>query len=316
MVRLAHGNYEKVHSFYRQEFCEDVNIWNRDIDKYCPDNIIENLSVHTGVSKSVIKNSTLSSYEGILFDHTKRLGRDFWISRLGIYHRVRTRYGLAICPLCLADSPDVYYRKLWRLTPYMVCSIHWNYLLDHCPNCGAPIAFYRRSIGVKSRFKPSKISLCFSCDFDLCRSKTQSANWEQPSGKKNYYNFFQMIENGESSDLFSISSFPLLVLSGIRILIKAITSNNKYSKTLLHALIPLFPGLNFILQDATKQFSDFSIIERHCCLEAALWLIEDWPLRFRQFCQQNKVMSSAFIREDINDVSFWLVKQLRYFCFP
>jgi TniQ len=46
---------------------------------------------------------------------------------------------LAYCPRCLASDNQPYFRRRWRLAPFVVCLAHRTMLLDRCWNCRSRI---------------------------------------------------------------------------------------------------------------------------------------------------------------------------------
>jgi len=46
---------------------------------------------------------------------------------------------LAYCPRCLASDSTPYFRRRWRLAPFVVCLTHRTMLLDRCWNCQSRI---------------------------------------------------------------------------------------------------------------------------------------------------------------------------------
>ena len=51
LVRLAHGFGLKVQTFSNLLFGCNYQVWNRDIDRFAPDWLVEQLSSHTGTPK-------------------------------------------------------------------------------------------------------------------------------------------------------------------------------------------------------------------------------------------------------------------------
>ncbi|MFA6699756.1 MAG: TniQ family protein, partial [Thiomicrospira sp.] len=67
LVRIAHGNGEKVQSFCHHEFGIERQIWNRDIDRQAPEWLLTILSERTATTIERVKQTTLKRYEGVLF---------------------------------------------------------------------------------------------------------------------------------------------------------------------------------------------------------------------------------------------------------
>lgn len=168
MIRLARANRVKVHSFYAQYFGRDIQIWNRDIDHFAPIELIELLSQKTGVSVQRIQQATLRSYEGFAFMRLNEVGTTRWLLPLGIYHRTRRSYGQQFCPICIAEGPEPYLRKHWRLAFFFQCTAHCVMLVDRCRNCGKPLSPHRTDIlAGRGSMTRATIRHCAYCLSDL-----------------------------------------------------------------------------------------------------------------------------------------------------
>ena len=181
LVRLAHGHGLKLQTFCAIVFGRDKNIWNRDIDKFAPDWLIEHIATATGTSIQAVINTTLKSYGGIIYETHQPNGNTKCVNPLGIYHRTHKHYGLQYCPICLAHDQEPYFRKYWRLAFYTECEKHHILLHDRCPNCGHPINFHRVEIGMRSLIKPKLVINCFKCDYDLrdaTKDKLNCGDWK------------------------------------------------------------------------------------------------------------------------------------------
>lgn len=177
MVRLAHANGCKVHTFYSMEFGRDRQIWNRDIDRLAPDWLVEGLAIRTKISKDRVINISLRSYDGVVYEKHNAQGNTKWILPLGIYHRTRRRKGMQYCPVCLATDDIPYFRKHWRLAFYTECDIHGVLLRDACTKCMAPVIFHRTELGKRHLIKPLSISHCFNCGEHLASGPIHTHVW-------------------------------------------------------------------------------------------------------------------------------------------
>ena len=83
---------------------------------------------------------------------------------IGVFHRSRHKFGLQICPLCLAEDKEPFYRKEWRLSWVTVCTRHNSLLLDRCPGCQAPIVFHRGDMGWRNQFVSFSNVRCSNCE--------------------------------------------------------------------------------------------------------------------------------------------------------
>ena len=68
LVRVARAHLTLTTSFTNMHFKEYKNniIWQRDLDIWCPDKLIDRISFKSGYSQEIIFNMTLRSLEGII----------------------------------------------------------------------------------------------------------------------------------------------------------------------------------------------------------------------------------------------------------
>lgn len=301
LYRLALENFTKAHTFCRFHL-PGYQIWNRDIDKLASNKLIKRLSVLTGIPDQNIYQTTLRSYEGYLFEHCNSFGNQKWILPLKIFHRVRLGNGLQFCPKCLNDDGDVaYFRKSWRLGISVAC-IRCDILLhDMCPFCEKPINFFRNEIGIKHLFIPSPIYICYSCKMDLRKSPRYPARIGTTSFQKRV---FKYLEDGHCKGIqYSIGYFDVLYQ-----IIKILRSHrNKLKK--FQEMICKYTGVNAIKR-TSREFESESTITREWILITSIWLLDNWPNRFVNLCNEVK-LSSNYILTDLKKPPFWFSSVVR-----
>lgn len=167
LVRLAHGHGLKVQTFCNLIFGSRRQVWNRDIDRLAPTWLIDELCCRTGTPYEVALNTTLRTYEGLLYPKFRMSGPLQWILVLNIYHRKRDGYGLQFCPACLASDTIPYFRKQWRVACNTICTHHETMLLDRCPKCGMAVAVHRLDMAAQDSIENVPLSYCHACRFDL-----------------------------------------------------------------------------------------------------------------------------------------------------
>jgi ribosomal protein L32 len=129
--------------------------------------LVDELCRRTGTSAEMAWNTTLRTYEGLLYSKFRMSGALHWILTLKMYHRKREGFGLQFCPACLADDAIPYFRKCWRVAFNTICTRHGTMLLDRCPKCGVAIAVHRLDIAKSDAIEIGPVSYCHSCGFDL-----------------------------------------------------------------------------------------------------------------------------------------------------
>jgi len=167
LVRLAHGHGMKVQTFCNQVFGNQLQVWNRDIDRLAPSWLVDEISRRTGTPAEITWNTTLRFYEGLLYRKFRMSGSEQWILSLKMYHRKRMGHGLQFCPACLAEDTIPYFRKRWRVAFNTICTRHKNMLFDRCPECGVAIAVHRLDVGKPDILDIRQMSYCYVCGFDL-----------------------------------------------------------------------------------------------------------------------------------------------------
>ena len=154
LVRAAHAHGLAPYRFCAYHF-PDSPVWNRDIDRSASDALLEAIAVKAGLSFERVVGMTLRSAAATLGPCTAG-GAGPWINTVGVYHRLRRRWGLQYCPVCLAEHPVLY--RSWRLSFVVVCKQHQVRLQDACPHCDAPLAIHRQQLSVR---------LCHACSRPL-----------------------------------------------------------------------------------------------------------------------------------------------------
>lgn len=119
-----------------------LQFWPRDIDRTASDELIKRVAMVTGLPILGVKAMTLHGLVDGMGHNPTRTGIQNGILPVGVYHRMRRRFGQQYCPECLRQSP-AYLRRLWRLEFVTACPVHGCRLFDACPHCGAPFVPHR-----------------------------------------------------------------------------------------------------------------------------------------------------------------------------
>lgn len=157
ILRLAHN-----HSATGHELCYLLwpghQFWTRDVDRTASDSLLDEVSHTTGVPKETLARATLRDLIRATGFPDNPNGYQRGVLPVGVYHRIRRRFGQQYCPECLAQKP-AYLRKLWRLEFIVACPTHGTLLRDSCPACGAPFIPHRSHALTKA--------VCHQCGADL-----------------------------------------------------------------------------------------------------------------------------------------------------
>ena len=137
-----------------------------DLDRFACNELIENLSTHTGVAASELWPRTFTIWTGKLFEHDDGINKLIWLPPAG-RHQTSKSFGQQACPQCLRESETPYIKREWRLSFVTACKTHRTLLIDRCPACTAPIQPLYTPACVAS------MSRCWNCNFDLRHAVTE-----------------------------------------------------------------------------------------------------------------------------------------------
>jgi len=305
LIRIAQAQGIKLHTFTQRAF-PNYSVWNRDIDKTAPDGLLTILSQRTGRSLSEVYQSTLRSYEGYLFE-TLIPGNTKWILPVGVYHRTRKRNGLAICPLCLAESNTPYFRRLWRIGFTVVCTKHSAWMIDECPICKYPICFHRNDFEHKYNATEKGMNICYNCQFDYIYSDVKIETDQL------FLTFLSNLEETlskgyiEFGDTYVYSHLYFCVLHQ---LVKLLCISESGIK--LRHLLELESNFtyDYTLHNQTNFVETLSISGRRHTLRLISYLLEDLPKSFILACKKANITKSR-LEKDMKVIPFWYFQILR-----
>ena len=310
-ARLAFDNVSKVHSFAIEIFGQQYghSFWTRDIDCFIDQNRSSQISYRTGINESEIFQTTIRSYEGVLFTQLNS-GFNRWILPCGIYHRTRKSNWLVFCPLCLAADQVPYFRKSWRLSLFTVCPTHQIYMLESCPKCSQPINFFRQELGERSKYFVNAITDCAYCKFDLRNSNIKLIAL---SDSRIIQDIFDLIKKHDDGWWYlKQGQYALPYSFAYYDVIHYLSSffNSKVGTPLYEeALIDLNFNTSTFLQNRKNQvFEIRRLNERFILLACTLWLLDNWPIRMVELCKKYNLTASKITRSEV--LPFWFSKEI------
>ena len=285
-----------------QSFCQMMwpgrPFWNRSLDRSADPAVLESLSLLTATPLSLLRETLLSDYEGVLFRKLVRNGNTPWILPLAIYHRVHLRSGLAFCPLCLADG-EAYFRRVWRLSLITVCVQHRCVLLDACSSCSAAIQPHRVDMGNRSPYTNKPLYLCTRCDSDLRETTHGPASGQQMSNQGHILSMLRPCSGQCEAALqyFSVLGHTLRLLATRAeraVPLRELVAGESHSPEIL----------NWRDEVNWLKFDGMGISDRRNFLGAASWLLDEWPERFLRICRTAHLRPSDVMR-DFLDTPPW-----------
>lgn len=270
----------KVQTYCQTVFGRERAIWNRDIDKSAPEALLHRMCELTGATEEQAYQSTLRSFEGVVYEHHNPCAFTKWLLPLGIYHRTRKGFGLMYCPLCLKEDDEPYFRKHWRLAFHLICDRHGTLMCDRCPSCGAAVVFFRRELGRRSEIDGGEITLCHACGFDL--RFAPAFDPPAPDGQvlgmlRSLIMFRELGWWFAGSRLITYSHLYLDVLHHLAALIGS-RKGRKLREEVERQTRCRLPER--FLGNIKLEMRPFW--ERYWMLLLAFWILQDWPFRFQR----------------------------------
>ncbi|MCZ8354120.1 MAG: TniQ family protein [Cyclobacteriaceae bacterium] len=298
LVRNSRAQLTKVHTFCSSNW-PALEVWNRDVDRFPNPLMLSMLAYYTDTKFKVVYETTLKSYTGKLFE-SDAVTHSNYILPTGIWHRKRKLKGLLFCPKCLAsDGEQPYYRKVWRLSMSFVCSKCKVELLDSCPKCHSPIAFFRNDFISKSDIPRSNLNNCSSCGFNLTMAKSNIA-------KKNEVEAQLLLE--QYLVVGRLKDNPPKFYDVVLHLIWTLTSRNKRLTRFqirVNNTNPIFKKYRKKMpKKKLNLFSLYNFKERKILFNISIWLLADFPYRLLKLMLETNTTSKAILGED-KKLPFW-----------
>lgn len=296
LVRLAHGHGMKVQTFCNVIFGNHHQVWNRDIDRLAPSWLLSELSNKTYTPMARVLNTTLRSYEGLLYPKFRPAGALQWVLVLQMYHRKRKGYGLQFCPLCLNKDDVPYFRKQWRIALNTVCQLHGTMLLDRCPICSSPVAVHRLDMRMRDFIASEPLSLCHICGFDLRRASTVD----------------KTVLDIKSSDMIfrscltlnaPFSEWDLGRYSVLHHICRIMTTRYKHAK-LREFVLDQIGESDISLTPGKMSFEMRSIEERHFIIQLGAWILSDLRTRLSDAWRSGSVRYNLLLK-DFDSPPIW-----------
>lgn len=248
-------------------------MWNRDLDRFLTFRDLTKLADHLGINPDAGRATSLRPHAARL----KGLGSGLTpgILRLGVFHRTRRLHGQQYCPECLAEDPQPYFRREWRLAFVFACRRHRRPLRDGCPHCDTPVVFHR---------SPAlEFSRCHVCGGNLL-----IPNAAAPVGTISCQDKLLVWWDRGSVPLGDRQISFVSWLAGARVLFHA-----------LQAIVPDEFQRSVPLEIARVEL-------RARLLSAAMWLTEVWPARLRRALSLAGLPASAVMDVRRSPAPRWL----------
>jgi hypothetical protein len=293
LVRLARGHGLRVQTFCNLIFGNQLQVWNRDIDRLGPDWLVDVLSERTGTPIETARVTTLRSFEGRVYPVFRTSGTLQWITTLQIFHRTRQGFGMQYCPQCLFEDQVPYFRKAWRVAFVTTCSRHQCMLRDRCRACGAGVAFHRGDMGSLQGQHRESIADCFACGTSLASDLVDPVVMDWLSG------ISASVMSGTQSvtDLDNLNVMRQLALLFL----------SRYSTVNLHDHVCSELALpRTELADGKLGFESRLLAERHHLIQLIGWMMMDLESRLRSAWRAKAVRYNHMLKDFDRAPQFYL----------
>ena len=277
----------------------------RDIDRLTDQGVINLLAERNRLTPGRVAETTLSCYEGSLFEKQNHRGYTPWIRSLRINGLDRKEFGLQFCAHCLADDREPYFRRRWRLAFVTLCEHHRTLLSDRCPRCGLAVNAARNGLDNGAMSVARIMTRCYGCGYDLRKERRGSVCGQAVGYQQRLLMALRQgwieVREGEPvySHLYFRAFLQVMRLLGTRHALREAVSRRGGIKM----FIPVFPGNN-------RDIERLSIQHRLALVEMAQYLLADWPERFIDFCEQEGIWSRTLLQR-FRDAPYWFWKPVR-----
>lgn len=301
LVRCAHANRLRAESFCSALFGSRSAVWNRDFDRCVSLPQIERIAHCSGMDVAVVQGCTLRALEGTLTGRVNQHGNSPGLIPLRIYHRIRKRAGLMFCPECLRSDPQIYWRRLWRISYVTACPQHGCELLDTCPFCGSEVAPHRTDVhwDVYPGGLGSLLARCHNCYHDLRTCTPSDASTGELKVARYVADalrdrWVQIDGSSDVSDLYALSFFGGLrcLLAGVRGRERRLTKVGEVR------------DCSGIARHAAG-FDHDQISDRRKQIERVGAFLEDWP---RSFLKEARALGIKYtsLMSDRAQMPYWV----------
>ena len=309
LCRIAQANGLKLHTLEVQLWGREKQIWTRDIDRSVDDETLKRIASLCGTSLERAFDTTLRGLEGKLFKKLV-MGNSPWVLPAAIYHRTRKRPFMQFCPACLANDRTPYYRRTWRLALCTFCDEHNVMLHDRCPQCEAPVMFYRQELGDRWSTDIQSLTLCTSCAFDLKDAARVRVSIVDHHALLTLRLQIRQIDLGWTFNDKHMFQYSHLYFNALRNLIQKLMSPWTIRRLLTVAearfSLPLIKTSR-----AREPFEYYCVADRHQLLQVATWYLMEWPSRFQSLFKEQGCRYSELMR-DFEDVPYWFQSAASY----
>ncbi len=304
LTRLALAHGQTVAAFTNLVWLGRVLV-SRELDLWNDPALFETLSSKTNTPQDEVFATTLTSYQGRLWEETHQSHAP-WLLARHVNVRPQKHFGLQFCPCCLAADAEPYFRRHCRLACVVLCPLHRTLLLDRCQSCGTAVCYERQTVKALRKTDRWLITQCHGCNSDLRDFATHRYCKQVDSAELEFQVSLQTtLRCGWAELPRNGVIYSHLFFSGLHQIMGRLIYG-RMAEPLKVALRESY-GIDLpidYLPDKSVFLERLNVVQRRALLQAVNRLLQDWPDSFIEFCQANK-LASHFLIGDKKRLPFW-----------
>jgi len=262
-----------------------------DLDRHACDDLILNLSRHAGIPAEALEAGTLRRWRGAIYDTDDGKTPIIWLPPAGRTY-ARNSFGQQVCPSCLAEDREPYFRAQWRPSFNTVCSKHRRMMVDRCPGCSNPINLPNAVTG-------ASLARCGSCDFDLRSIATAKVVERELDAQTRLLK----IAAGDWQSMGAYGYMHPVLFFHLFALLYRLVASGRHALPLRQRLISTRSEIRAEAIPRIREIDRHPTRVRHILVRMAWKLVQDWPNRFVEACDEVGLHRWLLVKEP-GDVPF------------
>lgn len=237
------------------------------------------------VPRAVIVASTLESIGSAIVADFSDHSRPRWV--LPVSNHRAVQYGPSCCPQCLDEDERPYFRLAWRFAFVTECPVHGSPLIDCCPNCGKGLWPSNLKAFTPQVWKGFRN--CYWCGGRILSDVSGPHPANHHSAK-----LWRCAFEGVVPHEMPQARDPSELFSGLRALgqlLLRVRSAKIWSVLPMFGVAPHFETSSGIKVDELELLP---VGERTRVLNAAYWMLQDWPHRFLSVASKAYILRTSF----------------------
>lgn len=302
-ARVSRASGTSLHELGSQLLGKTVHsVTASDMDVMPGTKLLQAFAVHTYHTATELNFATLAPFESRLSTLPWRSGRPTrWVlDRVRRCDQRRHGYWTQLCPLCLREDDEPYFRLFWRLSWMTECLVHGVALIDRCPSCGGNLDYLAASHGVTRQSQRYPLAVCPWCDADWRDAEAVPSErlylaWQRQCVQGLFEGWIHVGSNLVMSPLF---------LDGVYDLQRALRGGAEAAALFEGALSHL--GIEVASLNGSQPMDRLPVRERRALLRCVAWLLGDWPEGFVTKCHRFNLRWNALGELAGKGPPFWL----------